>query len=44
MTGLLNEMLERLHGSVQANQRFAADARQVGGVERGRCQLALGVR
>ena len=26
MTGLLNEMLERLHGSVQANQRFAADA------------------
>ena len=26
MTGLLNEMLERLHGSVQANRRFAADA------------------
>lgn len=26
MIGLLNEMLERLHGSVQANQRFAADA------------------
>ncbi len=26
MTALLNEMLERLHGSVLANQRFAADA------------------
>jgi len=26
MTGLLNEMLERLHGSVEANRRFAADA------------------
>ncbi|MBS1818089.1 MAG: HAMP domain-containing protein [Acidobacteria bacterium] len=26
MTRLLNEMLERLHGSVQANRRFAADA------------------
>lgn len=26
MTSLLNEMLERLHGSVQANRRFAADA------------------
>jgi len=26
MTGLLNEMLDRLHGSVEANRRFAADA------------------
>lgn len=26
MTALLNEMLERLHGSVEANRRFAADA------------------
>ncbi len=26
MTSLLNEMLERLHGSVEANRRFAADA------------------
>ena len=26
MTELLNEMLERLHGSVEANRRFAADA------------------
>lgn len=26
MTALLNEMLERLHGSVEANRRFASDA------------------
>jgi two-component system OmpR family sensor kinase len=26
MTTLLNEMLERLHGAIQANRRFAADA------------------
>lgn len=26
MTALLNEMLDRLHGSVEANRRFAADA------------------
>jgi signal transduction histidine kinase len=26
MTGLLNEMLERLHGAVEANRRFASDA------------------
>ena len=26
MTSLLNEMLERLHGAIEANRRFAADA------------------
>lgn len=26
MTALLNEMLERLHGAIEANRRFAADA------------------
>lgn len=26
MTGLLNEMLERLHGAIEANRHFAADA------------------
>ena len=26
MTRLLNEMLDRLHGAIEANRRFAADA------------------